>query len=189
MAKRVIDDSTLTAIAEPVRSIMGLSDLLSPAAMASNLVSADGEVTNQEALIAELQELLEGKAGGVNVKASCGSITFATTNIDTSEGVLVEHGLGEKPTAFCLGTTTSSGGSNTLRVFASFRGEYNDYYVVAVKNSSAGGNDAYYKSTFTDKDFLLDEKYARVIGYNASTVAHTQGYKWFAVSNGEAIII
>ena len=63
MAKRVIDDSTLTAIADPLRSLLGMSEAMSPAAMATNLGAANDHVDDQTALIAQIIEALEGKTG------------------------------------------------------------------------------------------------------------------------------
>lgn len=57
-------NSKMTAIADPIRSLMGLTGTLGLDAMASNLSSANGQVTDQTALIAQIIEAAEGKAAG-----------------------------------------------------------------------------------------------------------------------------
>ena len=54
----------LKAIADQVRNLMGLTEKLSLEAMASKLNDASGEVTTQANLIAQISEVLEGKAAG-----------------------------------------------------------------------------------------------------------------------------
>lgn len=63
MATYSIKDSTLTAIGDPIRTLMGLTNQLSPSAMATNLTAANTEVGTQTDLIAQILEAANGKAG------------------------------------------------------------------------------------------------------------------------------
>ena len=69
----------LTAIAVQVRNLMGSSEKLSLEAMASKLNDASGEVTTQASLIAQISEVLEGKAAGGGGASSGGSSSNVAT--------------------------------------------------------------------------------------------------------------
>lgn len=70
MAKYVIDEKTLTDIAESIRQKKGTSADITPENMPSEIAGItagedlDAVLTEQEALIAELQDVLKGKASG-----------------------------------------------------------------------------------------------------------------------------
>lgn len=64
MSKYVIDNTTLTAIAEPLRDISGRTDELTPAEMASVGEEAAAEVMVQKDLLQQIQTALQGKAAG-----------------------------------------------------------------------------------------------------------------------------
>lgn len=73
MAKYVIDEKTLTDIADSIRQKKGTTANITPENMPSEIecITGGGEVedldavlTEQEALIAELQDVLKGKASG-----------------------------------------------------------------------------------------------------------------------------
>ena len=60
--KYVIDDETLTQIADPLRSLAGREDRLTTADMAAAGHAANTEVNTQVDLIAQISAALEGKA-------------------------------------------------------------------------------------------------------------------------------
>lgn len=64
MAKYVIDDSTMTAIATEVRAINGEYNSLTPAQMRLRLEQANSEIAMQQELIVGIFEALDGKTAG-----------------------------------------------------------------------------------------------------------------------------
>lgn len=62
--KYVIDSETMTDIADPLRSLTGRTDELTPAEMAAAGAAANTEVQTQADLIAQIGAALEGKAIG-----------------------------------------------------------------------------------------------------------------------------
>lgn len=62
--KYVIDDETLTQIADPLRSLAGKTDELTPAEMAAAGNAAQTEVSAQTDLIAQIGAALNGKVSG-----------------------------------------------------------------------------------------------------------------------------
>ena len=69
----------LKAIGDQVRNLMGSTEKLSLEAMASKLNDASGEVTTQASLIAQISEVLEGKAAGGGGSSSGGSSSNVAT--------------------------------------------------------------------------------------------------------------
>lgn len=61
MAKYLIQDTSLTAIADEVRTLADTTDTMSPSVMTANLQSANAEVSTQETLLEEALSLLESK--------------------------------------------------------------------------------------------------------------------------------
>lgn len=62
--KYVIDDETMTQIADPLRSLLGREDELTPAEMAEAGETANAEAQTQTDLIAQIRTALNGKAAG-----------------------------------------------------------------------------------------------------------------------------
>lgn len=62
--KYVIDDETMTSIADPLRSLSGQTDELTPAEMAAAGNAAESEVNTQTELIDQIGEALLGKSAG-----------------------------------------------------------------------------------------------------------------------------
>ena len=60
--KYVIDNETMTQIADPLRSLAGRTDAMTPAEMAAAGNAASTEVSNQTDLIAQISAALAGKA-------------------------------------------------------------------------------------------------------------------------------
>lgn len=77
--KYVIDNETMTEIADPLRSLTGRTDELTPAEMAAAGAAANSEVQTQADLIAQIGAALEGKAG-----SGSGIVPTGTKQITTN---------------------------------------------------------------------------------------------------------
>lgn len=62
--KYVIDDETMTQIADPLRNLTGRTDELTPAEMVEAGTAANEEVQTQTDLITQIQTALNGKTAG-----------------------------------------------------------------------------------------------------------------------------
>lgn len=176
----------MTAIADPIRTLMGVTGALGLDAMASNLNGANTEVADQTALIDQIIEALEGKAGNTEAKVSYGTITPAkAVAVGTDFSYSIEHGLGEIPTFFAIMASNSGRAANSLRSFMVFRGESYDYYSLNVEENSAGSWSGYFYGS-SKKSILTDTK-ASIRGFDASTILQAYTYNWFAFSDGNYI--
>lgn len=94
MAKFVIDEATLTAIAESIRTKKGTAEAINPEDMAAEILAIvagenlDAVLTEQEALIAELKEVLIDKAAGVG-KYEVWTITYVDGSVEEIEVALL----------------------------------------------------------------------------------------------------
>lgn len=71
MGKAIIDESTLTNLANKIRVLNDTEESMTPVQMNSELASANDEVDAQSALIEQLSELLDGKASGGGKIETC----------------------------------------------------------------------------------------------------------------------
>ena len=62
--------SKMTAIADKIRALLGISGTMGLDAMATNLTTAQNEVSVQEDLITQIAAALEGKGGGAGAAAA-----------------------------------------------------------------------------------------------------------------------
>lgn len=75
MAKYVIEDTTMTGLANEVRTLTGDTEAKTPGAMKTDLQEANAAVQSQTALIGQIKTALEEKAGGGSVQTVSVTIT------------------------------------------------------------------------------------------------------------------
>ena len=194
MAEHLIQDTTLTGIADKIRSLLGLTGKMSPAQMQTNLTTEQANITAALAALAEKGvEVPEGsnsnalagliavvESGGVKVNEGTYTLAAQTAASDT---ILIPHGLGEKPyfaaVFFAPDSNFTSPPQSALMcyVIAAEKFRYR------VSGSSSVLKVDYNKDTTDDK---TDETNIAVYGYKvgmshtASMPAGTKFY-WIAV--------
>lgn len=99
-------NSKMTSIANKIRTLLGISDLMGLDAMATNLDAAQTEVDGQSALIAHISETLAGKVGGGGGGSLPGQVTALTAGTFTvdedMDSYVIRHELGQKPDFYFL---------------------------------------------------------------------------------------
>lgn len=88
MAEYLIQEETLTSMADKIRILNGVEDEMTPAEMDGQLGEANDEVGSQTDLIAQIASALEGKAGGSN---SGGIPEFSTVRIYVKDVLLSDY--------------------------------------------------------------------------------------------------
>lgn len=94
-------NSKMTAIADKIRTLLGITGNMGMDAMATNLGNAVTEVDSQTALIQQIEAALEGKAGG----ASSVSIGSASTKPSSNATSISFTGLTGQPKMFAISPT------------------------------------------------------------------------------------
>lgn len=103
MAEYLIQDTTLTAIADEVRTLSDVTDELSPSAMTVNVRNANSEISTQTELLAQVVSALVGKAAGNGgalpdgVSAIASGTFTPSTDITNEKTIKISHGLGVAP--------------------------------------------------------------------------------------------
>lgn len=124
-------NSKMTAIANKIRTLLGLTGAMGLDSMASNIGKAQEEVDSQAVLIEQLRTILAGKAGGIvptgtvtptengihdvtqyasavvnvnSLPAGVTALSTGTVQIELSEGAAAEipHGLSVRPNFYVL---------------------------------------------------------------------------------------
>ena len=73
MSKYLIEDTTLTGIADEVRALSGTTGAMTPSVMKTNLNSANTEVNDQTALIAQIKSAMKNKVGNLIIGDTTGA--------------------------------------------------------------------------------------------------------------------
>lgn len=109
MSEFLIQGETLTAIADEVRTLSGVSDDLSPAAMTSNLAVANVEVNTQADLIEELEATLNGKS----IPSPLCSFTFTDGSYSCERFIVTYMTLDDDNNPVCVTQSVDSNGGTT----------------------------------------------------------------------------
>ena len=93
--------SKMTAIADKIRALLGITGALGMDAMATNLQSAITETESQESLISQIEAALEGKTGA----APGVSVGSASTKPSSNSTSIAFTGLKGQPKMFAISPT------------------------------------------------------------------------------------
>lgn len=122
MAKYVVGKERLTAIADKIRSLLGLTGTMKLDEMANNLGTVNAEVDTQAELISQISTVLEGKAGGgEDVTAEVAAYTTKLAELDTALTALEQELAGK--------ASGGSGGENAETCMVSISIPANYYCV------------------------------------------------------------
>lgn len=80
-------NSKMTAIADEIRTLTGVTGTMGLDDMATHVGEANSEVSSQTDLIAQISAALEGKAGGGSSGGSSGGAALETCTVDISVSV------------------------------------------------------------------------------------------------------
>lgn len=103
MAEYLVQDTSLTSIADAIRDIDGSTDKVTPSGMVTALEGVNTEVVTQADLISQIATVLEGKSAGgasfetcsVDITVSAGTINDVTyTTIEADEVVAKREKVG-----------------------------------------------------------------------------------------------
>lgn len=92
-------NSKMTAIADKIRSLLGITGTMGMDAMATNLQSAVSETDTQASLIAQIEAALEGKTGAAAPQVTIGSASTKPSSNSTS---ISFTGLKGQPKMFAI---------------------------------------------------------------------------------------
>ena len=97
-------NSKMTAVADKIRALLGMTDKLGLDAMASKLGTAVDVCDDQATLIAQIKEALEGKAVGGGESGGESGVTIKTTTTQLSTGgrTISFTGLTGQPKSFSI---------------------------------------------------------------------------------------
>ena len=131
-------NSKMTAIANKIRALLGITGTMGMDAMASNIGKAQEEVDNQAALIEQLRTILAGKAGGI-VPTGIAILTengihdvtqYASAVVDVKGS---GNGLPEGITALSFGQVDLTGGTIKTRTeYPHGLGKTPDFYMLFI---------------------------------------------------------
>lgn len=131
-------NSKMTAIASRIRTLLGLSNTMGLDAMATNLGTAQAEVDEQAALIAQISSVLNSKAGGI-IPTGSKTITTNGTHDVTSVANAIVNVLSLPSGISKLNAgeyTSSSNQSGTLRLNHGLD-ETPNFYLFYIDSSAA----------------------------------------------------
>ena len=140
-------NSKMTAIADKLRAILGISGTMGLDAMSSNLSSIQGSVETQTSLIAQIVQELEGKAGGgsVVIEPTIASVSVKPSSNSTS---ISFSGLSAEPKMFAI-TTTGNVTLGTTRYVTSVLFDGTTVHGTYGYKSSSAATSYYSASYFT----------------------------------------
>lgn len=155
MAKRVFDDTTITKIADPLRTLSGTTSKMTPVEMAAAGTDAAAEMQAQAALIAQIKDGLQGKeiGGGVGmqdtqvvglVRNGSGYIDLDLDAANNNLKIEIQFRLNSLPAGYWyLIRAYENENSNTTRIL--FAGQKTVYCNL---NSKASGGTLSYSFSF-----------------------------------------
>ena len=190
--------SKMTAIANKVRAILGISGTMGLDAMATNLNEVETEVNTQSSLLSQAITLLDGKVAGgggsANIMSAFSKSEVITWTPTSDMGVLeseeVSHTLGEIPDGYILIGNVNYTGNYPNVWFSVFDKSFyhNDAQMYLEFSTSIRGTELgeTYKASPSLSDFMtsncvkigFDNDLHGNVVYKAGTTYKIIVYKW-----------
>ena len=167
-------NSAMTAIADKIRTLLGISGKMGLESMASNLSTAQDEVAEQENLISQIAAALEGKGGSTGASATIASASVTPSSNSTS---ISFPGLKGDPQMFCMFQTGSITGDKNNRFCMSvqYDGETIDGLYQSGEKVIAYSN-AYFSKSYAGNTLTITTSSSTNGGYFKSGVSYKLVY-------------
>ena len=169
-------NSAMTAIADKIRTLLGISGKMGLDSMASNLSTAQDEVAAQENLISQIAAALEGKGGSTGTGASA-TIASASVTPSSNSTSISFSGLSGDPKLFYMFQTGSITGDKNNRFCMSvqYDGETIDGLYQSGEKVIAYSN-AYFSKSYAGNTLTITTSSSTNGGYFKSGVSYKLVY-------------
>lgn len=171
-------NSKMTAIADKIRALLGITGTMGMDAMASNLNSAVTEVDSQAALIQQIRTSLNGKvAGGGGGGGSSGiTIGVKTETVSSNSLSISFSGLPDNPKMFSIIPTTAFKVDKNAVAVLNIVYDGSAIYGMYCTNQNTVYSDTYYSKAYSNGTLTVTSSASNAGGYFRGTTSYMLVY-------------